>query len=109
MANVGVQHDRGAQAPLRWRELWLKEDWWVIWLGLGIVVVAYAFFVHGGSTATASFSRHRVCSAVGEPRQLMQRRRRQTRRRRDGDRRLIHAWRRTIRSGALQELQAFPQ
>ena len=24
-----------------WRELWLKEDWWAIWLGLGIVIVAY--------------------------------------------------------------------
>ncbi len=20
-----------------WNELWLKEDWWAIWLGLGIV------------------------------------------------------------------------
>jgi len=49
MANVSVQQDHVAQAPLRWRELWLKEDWWAIWLGLGIVVVAYAFFVHGGS------------------------------------------------------------
>jgi len=36
MANVGVQQDRIAQAPLRWREPWLKEDWWAIWLGLGI-------------------------------------------------------------------------
>jgi uncharacterized integral membrane protein (TIGR00698 family) len=36
-------------APLRWRELWLKEDWWAIWLGLGIVIVAYAFFANGSS------------------------------------------------------------
>jgi hypothetical protein len=49
MANVDVQQDHIAQAPLRWRELWLKEDWWAIWLGLGIVVVAYAFFIHGAS------------------------------------------------------------
>src|SRR5215469_14664669 len=35
--------------PLRWRELWLKEDWWAIWLGLGIVLVAYLFFANGAS------------------------------------------------------------
>lgn len=32
-----------------WKELWLKEDWWAIWLGLGIVVVAYLFFASGSS------------------------------------------------------------
>ncbi len=32
-----------------WRELWLKEDWWAIWLGLGIVLVAYLFFANGSS------------------------------------------------------------
>ena len=35
--------------PLRWRELWLKEDWWAIWLGLGLVVVAYILFANGTS------------------------------------------------------------
>ena len=38
-----------APQPLRWRELWLKEDWWAIWLGLGIVLVAYLFFANGAS------------------------------------------------------------
>jgi uncharacterized integral membrane protein (TIGR00698 family) len=32
-----------------WKELWLKEDWWAIWLGLGIVIVAYLFFTGGSS------------------------------------------------------------
>jgi uncharacterized membrane protein YadS len=32
-----------------WKELYLKEDWWAIWLGLGIVLVAFFFFA-GGST-----------------------------------------------------------
>ncbi|HEY3918275.1 MAG TPA: putative sulfate exporter family transporter [Stellaceae bacterium] len=32
-----------------WRELWLKEDWWAVWLGLGIVVIGLALFAHGGS------------------------------------------------------------
>jgi hypothetical protein len=32
-----------------WQELWSKEDWWAVWLGLGIVILAYALF-HTGST-----------------------------------------------------------
>lgn len=32
-----------------WKELYLKEDWWAIWLGLGIVIVAFAFFTSGSS------------------------------------------------------------
>ena len=32
-----------------WKELWMKEDWWAIWLGLGIVIVAYLFFTSGSS------------------------------------------------------------
>src|SRR5262249_10279503 len=51
MSNVDstLEHGRAVVPPLRWRELWLKEDWWAIWLGLGIVVVAYAFFAGGSS------------------------------------------------------------
>ena len=32
-----------------WKELYLKEDWWAIWLGVGIVIVAYLFFSSGSS------------------------------------------------------------
>jgi uncharacterized integral membrane protein (TIGR00698 family) len=32
-----------------WRELWQKEDWWAVWLGLAVVLVAYALFSNGGS------------------------------------------------------------
>jgi len=49
MANVEVHSDRVLAPSRRWRELWLKEDWWAIWLGLGIVAVAYALFANGGS------------------------------------------------------------
>jgi uncharacterized integral membrane protein (TIGR00698 family) len=49
VANVDVHQNQAIAAPPRWRELWLKEDWWAIWLGLGIVVVAYAFFANGSS------------------------------------------------------------
>ncbi len=49
MADVQV-HGGSVDIPrLRWRELWLKEDWWAIWLGLGIVLTAYGFFLNGSS------------------------------------------------------------
>jgi uncharacterized integral membrane protein (TIGR00698 family) len=32
-----------------WRELWSKEDWWAVWLGLGSVALASAMFVSGSS------------------------------------------------------------
>lgn len=32
-----------------WREIWRKEDWWAIWLGLGLVVAGYLFFAQGSS------------------------------------------------------------
>ena len=32
-----------------WSELWRKEDWWAIWIGLGIVLIAYILFANGDS------------------------------------------------------------
>ncbi|WP_448203774.1 YeiH family protein [Azospirillum sp. sgz302134] len=32
-----------------WSDLWKKEDWWAIWLGLGIIAVAYLLFTNGSS------------------------------------------------------------
>jgi uncharacterized integral membrane protein (TIGR00698 family) len=32
-----------------WKEFWSKEDWWAVWLGLGIVGLAYAFYLGGSS------------------------------------------------------------
>ncbi|HYA21196.1 MAG TPA: putative sulfate exporter family transporter [Burkholderiales bacterium] len=32
-----------------WQELWLKEDWWAVWLGIGLMVIAILLF-QGGST-----------------------------------------------------------
>ena len=49
MANVELHGTHAPAASLRWRELWLKEDWWAIWLGLGIVLVAFLFFANGSS------------------------------------------------------------
>jgi uncharacterized membrane protein YadS len=36
-------------SSMGWKELYLKEDWWAIWLGLGIIVVACLFFFSGSS------------------------------------------------------------
>jgi uncharacterized integral membrane protein (TIGR00698 family) len=46
---VGNRADFAPSSTLGWRELWLKEDWWAIWLGLGIVVVGYVLFANGSS------------------------------------------------------------
>jgi uncharacterized integral membrane protein (TIGR00698 family) len=50
MSSVGNTF-RGTGKPVRsgWSELWLKEDWWAVWIGLGIVVIAYALFANGES------------------------------------------------------------
>jgi uncharacterized integral membrane protein (TIGR00698 family) len=32
-----------------WQQFWSKEDWWAVWLGLGIVIVAYVFYLEGSS------------------------------------------------------------
>jgi uncharacterized membrane protein YadS len=35
--------------PMGWKELYLKEDWWAIWLGLGMMIAAILIFQGGGS------------------------------------------------------------
>jgi len=35
--------------PSIWQEFWSKEDWWAVWLGLGIVALAYIFYLSGSS------------------------------------------------------------
>ena len=35
--------------PSGWQEFWVKEDWWAVWLGLGIVILAYVFYLAGSS------------------------------------------------------------
>lgn len=48
--NVKVEEDEKSLKSTGWSEIWLKkEDWWAIWLGLGMVVVAYLFFANGAS------------------------------------------------------------
>ncbi|MDA8326492.1 MAG: putative sulfate exporter family transporter, partial [Nitrospiraceae bacterium] len=35
--------------PMGWKELYLKEDWWAIYLGLGITIVALISFLSGSN------------------------------------------------------------
>jgi hypothetical protein len=38
-----------ASPAVGWSELWRKEDWWAVWLGLGTALIAYALFANGTS------------------------------------------------------------
>lgn len=51
MAHVesGFAGSLSRPAPPGWREFFSKEDWWAIWLGLGIVVIGAALFANGTS------------------------------------------------------------
>lgn len=54
-----------APARMGWKELYLKEDWWAIWLGMGIVLAAYFFFAGGTSMKWIAISPAKW-SALGE-------------------------------------------
>jgi uncharacterized membrane protein YadS len=44
-----IEAEIGGADSAGWREIWRKEDWWAIWLGLGLVVAGYLFFADGSS------------------------------------------------------------
>jgi uncharacterized integral membrane protein (TIGR00698 family) len=44
---AGQRPTQPASQTTGWNELWLKEDWWAVWLGLGLVLAAYALFANG--------------------------------------------------------------
>jgi uncharacterized integral membrane protein (TIGR00698 family) len=46
---IGSRVARGEAGIKGWSELWRKEDWWAIWIGLGIVLVGCALFAEGSS------------------------------------------------------------
>lgn len=39
----------GIKEPSGWQNFLLKEDWWAVWLGLGIIILAYVFYLAGSS------------------------------------------------------------
>src|SRR5579871_5567153 len=48
VAAVPARDAPASETPM-WKELFGKEDWWAIWVGLGIVLVAYALYASGTS------------------------------------------------------------
>jgi uncharacterized integral membrane protein (TIGR00698 family) len=52
MIMVEIAHPAKPRSPERgslWSELFRREDWWAVWIGLGLIVVASALFTGGGS------------------------------------------------------------
>ena len=50
MAEIAERsHSPRAARRSPWSELWRKDDWWAIWIGLSLVSVAIALFANGGS------------------------------------------------------------
>jgi uncharacterized membrane protein YadS len=50
MTNIAEHTTPGvAQRESLWGELIHKEDWWAIWIGLGLIVVAATLFINGQS------------------------------------------------------------
>ena len=53
--NSNVSGNGVAPSPMGLKTLWLKEDWWAIWIGLGIVLLGIILFLNG-STALKSLA-----------------------------------------------------
>jgi len=73
MTNI-AEHVSPEAAPREslWGELIHKEDWWAIWIGLGLIVVAAALFVDGGSIrwiAVAPLKWHRPAEVATQLRE----------------------------------------
>src|ERR1700742_2005723 len=45
-----------ADAPATKPKPWAKEDWWAVWLGLGIIFLAYIFYLYGSSISWIAVS-----------------------------------------------------
>ena len=39
-----------------WKELYLKDDWWAVWLGIGLMILAILFFQAGSSGVLKSLA-----------------------------------------------------
>ncbi|MGC8482491.1 MAG: YeiH family protein [Thermodesulfobium sp.] len=53
MSNSKDDVVQSAPPKSRWTDLYLKEDWWAIWLGLFVVLAAYFAFTSGSSFVKA--------------------------------------------------------
>jgi len=48
MSSSNIQNTETPKTSI-WKALLIKEDWWAVWLGLGIVFIAYGFYLAGSS------------------------------------------------------------
>src|SRR6478736_5749737 len=48
-ASMAVKAPAGSAEVPGWSELWQKEHWWAIWLGLGLVIAAIVAYLGGGT------------------------------------------------------------
>ena len=48
---AGIGHGPSVSDRSGWQELWRTEDWWAVWLGLGLTIAAYLLFANGSSLA----------------------------------------------------------
>jgi uncharacterized membrane protein YadS len=49
LKSAGVEPQTALVEAYGWSELWRKEDWWAIWLGLGLVLAAIVAYLGGGT------------------------------------------------------------
>lgn len=52
MATKDSWNESGEGAKVRrlgWKDLYLKEDWWAVWLGIGLMIIAILFYQAGSS------------------------------------------------------------
>lgn len=47
--NSSISQNASSPKPSIWKAFLSKEDWWAVWLGLGIVFLAYGFYLAGSS------------------------------------------------------------
>ncbi len=50
-----VEKAPATPTPMGWKELYLKEDWWAIYLGLGLMVIALIAFATGSNVIKVLF------------------------------------------------------
>src|ERR1700761_1779442 len=46
----------GIKRSSSWQNLWLKEDWGAVWLGLAVIFLAYIFYLSGSSISWIAVS-----------------------------------------------------
>ena len=49
VGSLGGSREAGKSEHLGWKELYLKEDWWAVWLGFALIVLAIVLFQTGSS------------------------------------------------------------